>query len=114
MFCPKCKAEYVNEITVCPNCNINLVNKLSEKPEDDFLEFVTILRTGNQSITAIAKSILDEAKIKYFATGEHMQGVFGMRLGFAPSATFGEVEIKVSSEDREIAEKLLEDLQNEE
>lgn len=114
MYCPKCKAEYVETITVCPNCNLKLVKKLSENPADDFVEFVTILKTGNQAITAIAKSILDEAEIKYFATGEHMQGVFGMGLGFAPSATFGEVEIKVSKEDREIAEQLLEELKNEE
>ena len=114
MYCPKCKAEYVDTITVCPNCNLNLVGKLSENPADNFIEFVTILKTGNQAITAIAKSLLDEAEIKYFATGEHMQGVFGMRLGFAPSATFGEVEIKVSLENQEIAEKLLEDLKNEE
>ena len=35
MFCPKCKAEYRPEFTVCSDCNVSLVSELPEATSED-------------------------------------------------------------------------------
>ena len=38
MYCPKCKAEYVEGVNICPDCGVSLVDELAPKerpsPED--------------------------------------------------------------------------------
>ncbi|MGB3341945.1 MAG: hypothetical protein WBB37_10750 [bacterium] len=78
MFCPECKAEYVEGIKICPECGVKLVNELNEKEsrgEEDFSELIAVLSTYSHGDVAIIKSILDAAGIYYYFKGERHLGL---------------------------------------
>ena len=72
MFCPHCKAEYDEGISVCVDCKINLINELppeEERPaqiemKNDHL--VKVLKSYGIIDRGIIKSILDAENIPYF------------------------------------------------
>ena len=117
MFCPKCRAEYREGFTECSDCKVPLVSELPPEPEpeiedEETVESVTVLTTGNPMIVALAKSLLDDAKIPYFVKGEMLQEMFypGRIIGFNP--IIGPVQIRVLKDDEEVARKVLEDLEH--
>jgi hypothetical protein len=99
MFCPKCRTEYKEGITVCADCGTPLVDKLPPKMPE-LSELVTVLSTGDLSSVALAKSILDEAGISYLAKGEYPMEQLAV----------GPVEIQVDRQDQAQARELLEGL----
>ncbi|UCG92113.1 MAG: hypothetical protein JSV97_13850, partial [candidate division WOR-3 bacterium] len=76
MYCPQCKAEYRQGITVCADCGVSLVYELpKEEPKKKHkispdARFVELLATYNRADVAIIQSILDDAGITYFFKGE--------------------------------------------
>ena len=100
MFCPNCRTEYRAGITKCADCGTELVAELPPEPPDTSGP-VTVLETGSLAVLELAKSMLDEAGIRYIAKGE---------LPMAQLAV-GPVEIQVSPEDEDEARELLEDLE---
>jgi hypothetical protein len=66
MFCPQCRAEYVEGITECSDCHIPLVVELSEPDHAAHNPYKEILSTYNQGDIALIKSILDGAGIDYY------------------------------------------------
>lgn len=80
MWCPQCKAEYVQGISRCPECDVDLVDRLSEEPEKQIInkdaEFVEIMNTYDAGVLTVVKSILDDVGIPYFIKGEHSVYVF--------------------------------------
>ncbi len=70
MFCPNCRYEYLPGVTTCPDCGATLVYKLppESKDEEHFEEppeMETAYVTSDLSLVAAAKSMLEEAGIKY-------------------------------------------------
>jgi len=79
--------------------------------KDESAEPVTVLETGDQALLAVAKSLLEDAGIPFFAKGEGMQDLFGAgRFGTGFSLVVGPVELQVSSDDAAEAHALLIDL----
>jgi len=74
MFCPECRAEYVEGVTVCVDCNVPLVSELLAEPEPEYVEFEEVLQTSNLVEIALIKSILDEAGIVYHLAQWHGYG----------------------------------------
>lgn len=105
MFCPECKYEYLERVEECPDCKVPLVDKLLPEPQPEYVELVTVLETGNKVIIAIAKSLLEDAGIKYFVKGEVIQDLFA--LG---SIGLGYAKVQVRRENAEDAKNLLKDL----
>ncbi len=95
MFCPKCRLEYEPGITRCSDCHTALVATRPDPPE--YVEFVTVLTTGNPGILAVAKSLLDDAGIEYFAKGETVQNWVGGTFGTGFNVITGPVELQVDS-----------------
>lgn len=72
-------------------------------------DLVTVLKTKDPAVIAIAKSILDGAGIQHVARGETANALFGGALaGF--SATASLVQIQVHRADSEDVHELLKDL----
>ena len=72
MFCPKCKSEYREGISICADCGTELVEELPGEDqiqaecEYEYVEFVTIAETNNRGLIALAKSILGTEGIRYY------------------------------------------------
>jgi len=75
MFCPQCKAEFVEGITICPECDIRLIKELPPEPKPEFVDFEEVLATYNQADIVFLKSLLDSENITYFFKGENFQYV---------------------------------------
>jgi len=115
VFCPKCRDEFIEGITECPDCKVPLVNELSveEGPtyEPIYVDLVTVLESGDPGVIMVAKSLLENAGIRYYAKGETAQNLFGVGTfgtGFNPLT--GPAQIQVSKADLEEALELLKDL----
>ena len=68
---------------------------------------VTVFETGNPAVLAVAKSLLEEADITFFASGEGIQDLFagGSIGGFNPLV--GPVHLQVPAEDADRARAVL-------
>ncbi len=74
-------------------------------------KLVTVFATGNHAIIALAKSMLDDAGIQYYAKNERSEDLIGIGVvgtGFNP--LIGPVELQVLEENADEARKLLKDL----
>ena len=71
MFCPECKAEYVEGITTCAGCGVPLVAALPPEPDHSGEGMVGILSTFNAADIAIVESILGGTDIQYFIQGKN-------------------------------------------
>jgi antitoxin component YwqK of YwqJK toxin-antitoxin module len=112
MFCPKCGAEYVEDITVCSKCNAPLVAQPPDGIEPGFIKFVTVYKTGDPAFIAFAKSILQSEGIQYYFKGEGIQDLFaGGRLGTGFNPAIGPVQIQVDEKDVEKAKELLKQIE---
>ena len=71
------------------------------------LEPVTVLESGDPALLAVAKSLLEDAAIYYFAKGEGVQDLFaaGRMTGFNPFV--GPVQLQVAADDADEARALL-------
>ncbi|SYZ72990.1 conserved hypothetical protein [Candidatus Zixiibacteriota bacterium] len=100
MFCPKCHYEYEIGITECPDCGIKLVAELPPDDEIDYTELVTVFTTGDAGLFMLAKSILEDAGIDYYAKGEKTKELFA--AGF--------MELQVHPDYADEAIKLIDDM----
>lgn len=83
------------------------------KPQDE--KVVTVLATGNHGVIAIAKSILDDAGIEYYAKNEQTEDLIGLGVfGTGYNAVIGPIEIQVLEENEEEAKNLLKDIKESE
>lgn len=73
MFCPNCRTEYIDGITVCKDCGTPLVASIPAEPE--MYTFVKLLSTFNLADIAIIKSILDDGQITYYFIGENFNQI---------------------------------------
>ena len=70
--------------------------------------FVTVYETGNTALIAVVKSMLDDAKIRYFVKGEHLQNLTGAgSMGLGYNLVVGPIEVQVEKKNKSIASKLL-------
>ena len=78
-------------------------------PKDEKL--VTIFSTGNHGLIALAKSILDDAKIGYYAKNENSEDLIGIGVvGTGYNPVIGPIELQVLEENAGEAKKLLKEL----
>ena len=72
---------------------------------------MTVLTSGDPALLAVAKSLLEEAGIQFFAKGEGVQDLFAWgRFGTGFSPFVGAIQLQVAAEDAEEASALLRDL----
>ncbi len=70
MFCPKCRTEYVEGVTLCVDCGVRLVQELPPEPAPEYTAYEQIPLTVNPDDISLIKSVLDSEGIVYFFKGE--------------------------------------------
>jgi len=75
-------------------------------------DLVKVFESSDLGLTAIIKSVLNDANIEYHVNGEHMQSLLGGQFSFAFGADIGKVEFFVHKDDEEVATKLLVEIDN--
>ena len=84
MFCPRCRAEYREQLIECPDCHVSLANYLhaSKTPPDSSadadeptgeVDLDVLIRTGfaNPIAIGLAKTLLQDAGIPFFAMDQN-------------------------------------------
>ena len=97
MYCPKCKAEYVEGVPVCADCGIALTPELPTEPPLEPADYEEIPEVLNAGDVAIIKSLFDSESIDYYIEGE-----------FSP---YGIHRLMVLKEQMEEAKEILKDLE---
>jgi len=114
MFCPKCRAEYREGFTQCVDCLVPLVSQLSDPEPSQAtppLDLVTVFKSSDPALVALAKSLLETAEIPFVARGEGIQDVIGWgRFPSGVNLLTGPVELEIDAKDVEEAKTLLQDL----
>lgn len=116
MICPECDAVYREGFIECYDCQVPLVPGPPEGEEEpagdlDTVNPVIVYATGNPVALALAKSLLEEAEIEYWTSGEEVQfllGAGGAGTGFNP--TTGPVKVSVMPPDVESAAQILDEI----
>jgi putative acetyltransferase len=115
MFCPQCRSEYRPGFTECSECHVPLVAVLppeSAVPAEPDARIVTVYRTGDSALIALARSLLDSAGIPNEAKGEGVQDFFALgRVANNFNIVVGPVDIQVEEKDAKEAAALLKDLE---
>ena len=106
MFCPECRLEYLDHVTICPDCNRALVAcpQSEQSPGFEFHDLVTVYATGNAAQLLVAKSLMEAAEIAFYVKGDQLADITG-RLGFNPAV--GDYEVQVREEDAAVAREIL-------
>lgn len=109
MYCPDCGDEYRAGFSRCSDCDVDLVANPAAEPEPpEPFEMTTVLETGDQTLIAVAKSVLDSAGIPCIARNERLQNLFGWgSLGAGFNAAMGPILLQVLKEDEGVARELL-------
>jgi hypothetical protein len=102
MFCPRCRVEYSDGVSLCADCRVPLVAALPPEVRPEPAEFVEILRTLNIGDIAIIKAILDDTAIAYVFLGEQFNYV---------DPLIQPARLMVRSDQAEEARELLRDLE---
>jgi len=111
LFCPKCRSEYRKSVEKCVDCDRYLVEELPPEPQPDFARLVTVFIPDSTASLLVAKSILEEAGIKYYAKNEGVQDLFALgRFGTGFNPLTGPPALQVACDDAEEAKSLLEPL----
>lgn len=106
MFCPECRMEYLDHVTICPDCNRRCVASLQAEQCTgfEFRDLVTVYATGNSAQLLVAKSLMEAAEIAFYVKGDQLADITG-RLGFNPAV--GAYEVQVREEDAAVAREIL-------
>src|SRR5262249_27203914 len=107
--------KYVDSVEICPQCGTRLVVVASANSDrttssgiDADLKMVCVLRTADEALATLVKSLLDGNDIRYVVTGEGLQDLFGWgRIGGGDDYVVGPAEFLVHQDDADRARALL-------
>ena len=114
MFCPICKAEFVEGITECSDCKVPLVASVpgeSEAQNDPALNsanLVTVFVPESEADHLAIGALLQSAGIEFHSKNARVQNLFGMgQLGTGFNVAAGPVQMQVLEGEFEKAKELI-------
>ena len=104
--------EYVDSVTVCPQCGTPLIDATpaTESPasaEAREVEMVCVLRTADEGLASLVKSMFDGDGIRYVVRGEGLQDLLGWGRVGGFNYIVGPAEFLVHEDDADRARSLL-------
>jgi hypothetical protein len=108
--CPECNVEYIDTAIRCSDCDVELalgppIPSIPEEHPDPKIE--TVYATGDPALVAMAKSLLEDAKIEYSTKGYEIQDLIGIGVLGGLNYVTGPVEFVVAGKDAPTARELL-------
>ena len=105
--CPECNVEYSDTAIRCSDCDLELALGPAVPEEHPDPEIETVFATGDPALVALAKSLLEDAKIEYFTKGYEIQDLIGIGVLGGLNYVTGPVEFLVAGKDAPTARELL-------
>jgi Putative prokaryotic signal transducing protein len=106
--------EYVDFVTVCPQCGTPLIdatpateNPADPETPDADIEMVSVLRTADEGLASLVKSMFDGDGIRYVVRGEGLQDLLGWGRVGGFNYIVGPAEFLVHQDDADRARTLL-------
>ena len=66
MYCPSCKAEFIDSITICSDCNITLVENMALNEPLENINWVKVKEVPGKVFGEMMGEVLDSEGIPYF------------------------------------------------
>ncbi|MCK4532604.1 DUF2007 domain-containing protein [bacterium] len=110
MFCPKCRAEFIDGITVCSDCEISLVKKLSPQPNPEYHKLVNVFSTWKIAEVRFVQSLLETNGINCFIKNTHFCSLLSVGIDPIPLKIMVEEKNKINA--KEIVNQYYKDLKN--
>ncbi len=66
MYCPSCKAEFIDSITICSDCNILLVKNIELNEPLENINWVKVKEVPGKVFGEMMGEVLDSEGIPYF------------------------------------------------
>ncbi len=105
MFCPNCKAEYMEGILRCAECDVDLVFELPAEPDQipEYVDWVNIISFADKYEADLAQGLLEANDIEAVTLSDDCGSVY-------PSMTYVHgIRLMVKNEDVELAKEVLTD-----
>ena len=66
MYCPSCKSEFIDSITICSDCNISLVENMALNEPLENINWVNVKEVPGKVFGEMMGEVLDSEGIPYF------------------------------------------------
>jgi len=109
-WCPRCDETYPWYERECPECGAELEDERPKPQPLEAVEMLSVLRSDDPGLVALAVSVLDGEGIEYVLKPLDMEG-FSRALFGAHDAILGPSEILVRADDTDRAKALLQPLE---
>ena len=107
MYCPSCKAEFIDSITICSDCNITLVENIALNEPLENINWVKVKEVPGKVFGEMMGEVLNSAEIPYFLKSDWSASAYNV----APTGLVGSyVQVYVPENFHDKANKLLTDL----
>ncbi len=106
-WCPQCGETYRWYERECPTCGVELEDAPPAEPGLPDIELLSVLKTEDAGLVAVARSVLDAEGIEYVLRSVDGRDI-GSAFGGSNEAIFGPAEIVVRAGDADRARELLE------
>ncbi len=104
MFCPECKSEYLEDITVCADCGVTLVEADPDAKPLENMNWIPIADFSGALLAEMATTVLKENGIPSYTKGDFLSSAFSIK---ALSLSGGSVKLYVPESFKAKADDLM-------
>ena len=101
MFCPKCRLEYKEGITICPDCGSPLVKELTPEPKPKMRKLYEVFSTWKTSEISFIQSLLEANRIQCFVENLYYPSMTPVGSAAVP------IKIMVEEKDKDKAKEIV-------